>query len=73
MRMVFGLVLVVGLALAGFAVYMAQGFISQTQSQLAAEQAIRAVRLATPFNLPPQYYDAWKRVAAFRFDKRLSQ
>lgn len=42
MRMVFGLVLVVGLALAGFAVYMAQGFISQTQNQLAAEQAIRA-------------------------------
>lgn len=42
MRMVFGLVLVVGLALAGFAVYMAQGFISQTQNALAAEQAIRA-------------------------------
>lgn len=42
MRMVFGLVLVVGLALAGFAVYMAQGFISKTQNALAAEQAIRA-------------------------------
>lgn len=42
MRMVFGLVLVVGLALAGFAVYMAQGFISQTQNALAAEKAIRA-------------------------------
>jgi pilus assembly protein CpaB len=41
MRMVFGLVLVVGLALAGFAVYMAQGFISQTQNALAEEQAIR--------------------------------
>jgi pilus assembly protein CpaB len=41
MRMVFGLVLVVGLALAGFAVYMAQGFISQTQNALAAERAIR--------------------------------
>ena len=42
MRMVFGLVLVVGLALAGFAVYMAQGFISQTQNALEKEQAIRA-------------------------------
>lgn len=42
MRMVFGLVLVVGLALAGFAVYMAQGFISQTQNALDAERAISA-------------------------------
>jgi pilus assembly protein CpaB len=41
MRMVFGLVLVVGLALAGFAVYMAQGFISQTQNALNEERAIR--------------------------------
>ena len=41
MRTVFGLVLVVGLALAGFAVYMAQGFISQTQDALAQERAIR--------------------------------
>lgn len=41
MRMVFGLVLVVGLALAGFAVYMAQGFISQTQNALEEERAIR--------------------------------
>lgn len=38
-----------------------------------AEQAIRAVRLAAPFNLPDEYYDAWKRIAQFRFDKRLSQ
>ena len=41
MRMVFGLVLVVGLALAGFAVYMAQGFISQTQAELEQERAAR--------------------------------
>jgi pilus assembly protein CpaB len=33
MRMVFGLVLVIGLGLAGFAVYMAQGFIAKTQSE----------------------------------------
>ena len=40
MRMVFGLVLVVGLALAGFAVYTAQGFISQTQNALDEQRAI---------------------------------
>ena len=34
MRMVFGLVLVVGLALAGFAVYMTQNYFSQTQARL---------------------------------------
>jgi pilus assembly protein CpaB len=42
MRMVFGLVLVLGLGLAGFAVYMAQGYIAQTQAErdnLLAEQA----------------------------------
>lgn len=42
MRMVFGLVLVVGLALAGFAVYMAQNYMAQMQSerdQLLAAQA----------------------------------
>jgi pilus assembly protein CpaB len=40
--MVFGLVLVLGLGLAGFAVYMAQGYIAQTQyerDQLLAAQA----------------------------------
>jgi len=40
--MIFGLVLVVGLALAGFAVYMAQGYISQTQAELAQERAASA-------------------------------
>ena len=35
MRMVFGLVLVVGLALAGFAVYMTQNYFSQTQARLS--------------------------------------
>lgn len=52
-----------------------EGITDANRSQAArhAEQAMRAVRLAAPFSLPPQYYDAWKRVAAFRFDKRLSQ
>ncbi|NBE08038.1 Flp pilus assembly protein CpaB [Paragemmobacter ruber] len=42
MRMIFGLVLLVGVALAGFAVYMAQGYINQTASQLDRERAFRA-------------------------------
>lgn len=42
MRMIFGLVLVVGLALAGVAVYMAQGYINQTQTALAKERELRA-------------------------------
>ncbi len=44
MRMVFGLVLLVGLALAGFAVYMAQGYINQYQAQLERErEAAKAI------------------------------
>lgn len=42
MRMMFGLVLVVGLALAGFAVYMTNNYFSQTQAQLRHEQELRA-------------------------------
>ena len=44
MRLVFGLVLLVGIGLAGAAVYMAKGFIGQQQAQLAeAELAKRAI------------------------------
>ncbi|MCW1955589.1 Flp pilus assembly protein CpaB [uncultured Lentibacter sp.] len=39
MRAVFGLVLIAGIALAGFAVYMAKGYIDSTQSALAAAEA----------------------------------
>jgi outer membrane biosynthesis protein TonB len=46
---------------------------NRAQASRHAEQAIRAVRLAAPFDLPDQYYDAWKRVASFRFDRKLSQ
>ena len=42
MRAVFGLVLVVGLALAGMAVYMVQGFIGANQAEVAKERAFRA-------------------------------
>lgn len=40
MRMVFGLVLIAGLGLAGFAVYMAKGFIGSSQAKTAELQAI---------------------------------
>ena len=40
MRMVFGLVLIAGLGLAGFAVYMAKGFIGSSQARTAELQAI---------------------------------
>ncbi|MCK9540684.1 MAG: hypothetical protein M0R03_01480 [Novosphingobium sp.] len=46
---------------------------NRAQAARHAEQAIRAVELAAPFDLPAQYYDAWKRVSSFRFDRRLSQ
>ncbi len=42
MRMVFGLVLLLGLALAGFAVYMAKGYVDSYQAKLEAERAARA-------------------------------
>ncbi|MDR5651972.1 Flp pilus assembly protein CpaB [Ruixingdingia sedimenti] len=42
MRLVFGLVLVVGLGLAGFAAYMVQGYVKQTEVALARERAARA-------------------------------
>ena len=46
---------------------------NRAQAARHAEQAIRAVRLAAPFNLPDELYPAWKRVTAFRFDRKLSQ
>ena len=46
---------------------------NRTQQARHSEQAIRAVQLAAPFDLPEQYYDSWKRVASFRFDRKLSQ
>lgn len=41
MRMVFGLVLIVGLALAGAAVWMVQGYVSQAQNDVIKERAAR--------------------------------
>ncbi len=46
MRIVFLLVLLAGVGLAGFAVYMAKGYVSATEQQLAAERAAREQMLA---------------------------
>ncbi len=64
-----------GTLAAGPQVVRQEGITDANRSQAArhAEQAIRAVRLAAPFDLPAEYYTAWKRIASFRFDKRLSQ
>jgi outer membrane biosynthesis protein TonB len=45
---------------------------NRAQASRHAEQAIRAVQLAAPFNLPAEYYDGWKRIR-FDFDKSLSR
>ncbi len=47
MRAVFGLVLIVGLGLAGFAVYMAQGYFSAQSVALARERAVVAAQVPT--------------------------
>ena len=44
---------------------------NQPQQQLHVEAAIRAVRAAAPFKLPEDYYENWKYIESFSFDKRL--
>ncbi len=46
---------------------------NRAQAKLHQEQAIKAVRLASPFELPAAYYDTWKILSPIGFDKRLSQ
>lgn len=46
---------------------------NRAQAPRHAEQAIRAVRLAAPFELPADLYSSWRHVASFRFDRKLSQ
>lgn len=46
---------------------------NKPQVKLHQEQAVRAVRLASPFKLPAEFYDAWKLLSPIGFDKRLSQ
>jgi hypothetical protein len=45
---------------------------NRAQAQRHVEQAMRAVRLSAPYQLPPKYYAAWKRVR-FTFDWKLDQ
>lgn len=47
MRVVFGLVLLLGMGLAGFAVFMARGYIGDYQAELAKERAARAQMIET--------------------------
>lgn len=45
---------------------------NRAQARLHVDQAIKAVRLAAPFKLPAEFYDAWKDIRP-TFDRRLSQ
>lgn len=47
MRMIFGLVLILGIGLAGFAVYAARGYVNEYQAELAAERAARSQIVTT--------------------------
>ena len=65
MRLVFGLVLLLGIGLAGFAVYMAQSYVEQTQAQLAAERASRPNAVET--------VDVFIAARQLRFGQRLTE
>ncbi len=45
--------------------------LNQSQKARHAEIALRAVRLAAPFDLPEEYYNAWKNIRALEFNKEL--
>lgn len=45
---------------------------NQPQVSRHQEQAVRAVKLAAPFDLPEPLYDGWK-VVTTNFDRKLSQ
>lgn len=47
MRAVFGLVLIIGMGLAGFAVYMVKGYFEQSSADLARVQALAAQQIPT--------------------------
>ena len=46
---------------------------NRPQKALHAERAVRAVQLAAPFDLPPEYYNAWRSIDGARFDRNLSR
>ncbi len=41
---------------------------NRAQAALARDRAIRAVKLAAPFKLPPQFYGAWKVIAPVLYE-----
>jgi hypothetical protein len=45
---------------------------NRAQARLHVDQATKAVRLAAPFKLPAEYYEAWREIRP-TFDRRLSQ
>jgi pilus assembly protein CpaB len=63
MRLVFGLVLLLGLGLAGTAVYMAQGYISAHEQELAKERAARSQMVRTT--------EVWVATRAMRYGERV--
>ncbi|WFL76284.1 energy transducer TonB [Altererythrobacter arenosus] len=46
---------------------------NRPQANIHAERAIAAVIKAAPFDLPPEYYNAWKSIRGARFDRNLSR
>lgn len=46
---------------------------NEAQKGRHAEIALRAVRLAAPFDLPEEYYNAWKSISALSFDRNLAR
>lgn len=65
MRLVFGLVLLLGLGLAGFAVYMAQDYFSAYEAELAKERAAREAIVPT--------LDVYVVTKAIRYGERLNK
>lgn len=62
-------------SLAGAPRVISQGGITdanRAQAERHKEQALKAVRTAAPFTLPPQYYAAWRRLR-FTFDWKINQ
>ncbi len=65
MRLVFGFVLLLGLGLAGFAVYMAKGYIEANEAELARERANRSQIVPTA--------DVFVTARAIRYGDKLTK
>ena len=71
MRAVFGLVLIIGVALAGGAVYLAQDYIKQTQAELEREKQATQDALANVKTIPT--VDVLVANRALKYGERLAQ